>query len=289
MAFLEERFPTAIRYGSGFADPHTTQITMTAGGNRYARLVHPYPILELRAVLDSYEHAELLQDVLDLYHRAGGQAGGFRVRHFSDYSTNAYISAPTATDQLLVEGDTGEWQLMRWYGSDADPAATRRIIRKPVDGTVLVSAQGVTLDASMYAVDNTTGIVTWTADVQETITDITEAAQAVVTVGAHTYTAGMSVYFSGVVGMTEINGLRGEIVSVTGTTITVDIDTTGFTAYTSGGLTNSQPQSGEEIKGGCEFDIPMAFDDDLREMVYANYNAMDITVPLVEILNPEDA
>jgi hypothetical protein len=68
------------------------------------------------------------------------------------------------------------------------------------------------------------------------ITAITQAAQAVVTLSVtHHYSVGNKVKFdvSAAYGMSEINGLVGTIlaVSAANNTITVDIDTTGFTAF----------------------------------------------------------
>ncbi len=73
------------------------------------------------------------------------------------------------------------------------------------------------------------------------IASITQAAQAVVTTTVnHGYLPGQAIRFSNVkqvrpgaaaYGMVEINGLIGNIVAVTSSTFTVDIDTTGFTAF----------------------------------------------------------
>jgi hypothetical protein len=66
------------------------------------------------------------------------------------------------------------------------------------------------------------------------ITNITQAAQAVVTFGvAHPYVINQNLYFSvhDDFGMVEINGLRGKIVATSTYTVTVDIDSTGFTAF----------------------------------------------------------
>lgn len=67
------------------------------------------------------------------------------------------------------------------------------------------------------------------------ITAITKAPSAVVTVGAHAFVSGNVVAFSGVVGMTQINGLTGTVTATGATTITVNINSAGFSTYTSGG------------------------------------------------------
>ena len=76
----------------------------------------------------------------------------------------------------------------------------------------------------------------WTAT-NLTITGITQAAQAVVT-AANSLAVGDVVTFSGVVGMVQINTLRGVVTAATGANFTVNINTTGFTAYSSGGIAN---------------------------------------------------
>lgn len=83
----------------------------------------------------------------------------------------------------------------------------------------------------------------------QTITNITQAAQAVVTTsGAHGYSVGTEVYIAAVVGMTEVNGRRFTIIATpSGTTFTVDEDTTGYTAYSSGGTANA---THVEVSGG---------------------------------------
>lgn len=71
------------------------------------------------------------------------------------------------------------------------------------------------------------------------ITEITQAAQAVVTLSVtHGYAVGQAVRFQvpAAFGMVELNGLLGTITSVdttttTGNTITVDIDSSAFTAF----------------------------------------------------------
>lgn len=67
------------------------------------------------------------------------------------------------------------------------------------------------------------------------ITAITQAASAVVTVGTHTFVVGDMLAFSGVSGMTQINGLTGTVTAIGATTVTVNINSSAFSAYTSGG------------------------------------------------------
>jgi hypothetical protein len=75
-----------------------------------------------------------------------------------------------------------------------------------------------------------------------TITGISKAANASIT-ATHAFTSAdigvTTVTFHNVVGMNQINTLSGVIQSVTSTTsFTVNINTTNFTTYVSGGIAN---------------------------------------------------
>lgn len=71
------------------------------------------------------------------------------------------------------------------------------------------------------------------------ITGISAAASAVVT-AANDFSVGDRIAFSGVVGMTEINNLVGTISAASATSFTVNIDSSLFTTYTSGGVAGKQ-------------------------------------------------
>lgn len=75
------------------------------------------------------------------------------------------------------------------------------------------------------------------------VTAITKATNAQVTAALHGYVVGDQVYFSGITGMTQINGRFGKVLTVpTANTFTVDINTTGFSTFTgSDGIVNSVP------------------------------------------------
>jgi hypothetical protein len=68
-----------------------------------------------------------------------------------------------------------------------------------------------------------------------TITNITQAAQAVITAN-NSFHGGNNLLISDVGGMTQINGLVVSVVSATSSAITINLNTTTFTAYGSGGI-----------------------------------------------------
>ena len=137
-----------------------------------------------------------------------------------------------------------------------------------------------------WSVVTTSGRVTFVADKTYTITSITQAAAAVITIGAHTLVIGQSVQVSAVIGMSQINALRGLITAVTGTTITVAINTTLFSAYASSGVVHTRPQTGETVTAGFEFDFPVRFNTSMPiGQDFPGHRSVD-GVELVEILNP---
>ncbi len=288
--FLEERLPVNVRAGASYADQYAVEITQTASGSEYRRLVHPYP-LRVYTVFYTQQTADLWSQIMALYHRAYGMFAGFRVKALDDYTTNARTGAPTATDQELQVITAGTiYQLQVAYGTGGTPLAIGEPVRtifKPVAGTVKVAIgaleQAIT---TMWTVSTTTGRVTFAANKTRAVTAITQAASAVVTVGAHTFAIGESVHFTGVAGMTQINGLRGTITATGATTITVAINSSAFSAYSSGGTVNTNPQSGETVYGGCEFDIPCRFNSRIDVTALAPGVRETTQIEIMELLNP---
>ena len=74
------------------------------------------------------------------------------------------------------------------------------------------------------------------ADLTATITNITQANPAVVTASSHGFTNGQKIIIRNVVGMTEVNNLVFTVAGATTNTFQLSgINSTGYTAYTSGG------------------------------------------------------
>jgi len=291
--FIEERLPINISYSSSFGESYNVEVSETAGGNEYRRLNHASPRLNCDVSYSLRSQLDLLNGVVDLYHRCYGRFAGFRVRNLAYYSTNAHTGTPTAFDQDLALVSAGVYQLVMRYGDVAKPAATIgrpvRNLYKPVAGTTKVGIGALEqATPAMWSVSTITGRVTFAANKTRSVTAITLAASAVVTVGAHTFAVGESVHFTGVVGMTQINGLRGAITAIAATTITVAINSaTGFSMYSSAGTVNTNPQTGEVVKGGCEYDIPCRWDSDLSQITYENFESLGIgNMQIKEILNP---
>ena len=70
------------------------------------------------------------------------------------------------------------------------------------------------------------------------ITGATQASQCVLSC-ISTFAAGQQIEISNVGGMTQLNGNIYTVVSVTPTTVTINVDSTGFTGYSGGGTASS--------------------------------------------------
>jgi len=272
--FLEELLSIQVRYGATYSDKLNVEITETVGGQESRRLLNPIPTRYFNLGYVSSD-TEIGARVLNLYHRVFGKFAGFLVQCWDDYTTASDgTTAPTNTDQELLLVSTGIYQLQKEYGADSAGLAIgypTRTIYKPIVNTTVVSIvnssttypQTVT---THWTVSTTTGRVTFAANKTKAITGITLGATTLITFGsAHTFLVGDSVHFSGIVGTTELNNKRGTITAINtaGDNITVSINSSAYTAWASGGTVNTRPQTGDTVKGGCEFYIPCRFNSDL--------------------------
>ncbi len=164
MPFLEEEITAEISYGSGFGAEFVVEIHETLK-NRYAVAKHPYKVASFSIQLGNNTLQEQVDRLFDIFDRCGGLAGGFLVRNRADCSTNHYIGVPTYQDQLCQEINAvaKTYQIMEWFGT---PSSTcrRRIIKKPVAGTLLVSIKSGSsyTPTAAYTVNTATGIITLT-------------------------------------------------------------------------------------------------------------------------------
>ena len=100
------------------------------------------------------------------------------------------------------------------------------------------------------------------------ITNITQANPAVVTVASHGYTNGTDVWINSVVGMTELNGRRFRIANVTTNTFELSgVDSTGYTAYTSGGTVASVYEIASPFTESMLYDIQFTQSADVMYIV----------------------
>ena len=111
----------------------------------------------------------------------------------------------------------------------------------------------------------------------KTITGITQANPAVVTASSHGYSNGDEVVITGVSGMTEVNGKRFLVADKTTNTFElqdkdgVDINSSSFTAYSSGGVSNKVFEITTPYTTAQLFDIKFAQSADVMYITHPEH------------------
>lgn len=123
------------------------------------------------------------------------------------------------------------------------------------------------------------------------ITDATQANPCEIKSPDHSLITGTPIYIANVKGMTQLNGAIYSITVVDSNHFTLDnTDSTGFSAYTSGGIWNTSPVEGQTYIPGSEYAwyrfystqfgqylrIGLTYDDDLMNQLATHQTPMEL-------------
>jgi uncharacterized protein (TIGR02217 family) len=163
LSFHEVQFPTDISKGSTGGPERRTDIVTLRSGFEERNTIWAHSRRRYDASL-GMRSLDDLHDVLQFFEARSGRLHAFRWKDWADYRSGSPTKTATSADQLLGVG-TGAlttFQLVKLYTSGGIEYV--RTIRKPVAGTALVEVAGVLKTAGThYNIDNTTGIITFTA------------------------------------------------------------------------------------------------------------------------------
>ena len=147
-------------------------------------------------------------------------------------------------NKTKIVANTNGVQAWEWFDDMANASAYLWTMTGGAPVLTYISTNGVTPYSPTLGTEwvSLTGLPTGAVNTNLTITGISKAANASIT-ATHAFTSadiGVTwVTFHGVVGMTQMNTLTGLITGTTSTTsFTVNINSTAFTTYTSGGIAN---------------------------------------------------
>ena len=163
MAFHAVRFPAGISLGASGGPERRTEIVVLGSGaeernSRWADSKRSYNAgYGIKSVDD-------LHAVIAFFEERRGRLHGFRWKDWSDYKSCAPAATPSALDQEIGVGDgaTAAFQLTKIYGSSFAPWS--RAITQPVAGSVSIAVDGVEQEPDRFAVNTTTGVVTFVAE-----------------------------------------------------------------------------------------------------------------------------
>ena len=159
--FDEIRLPEHIEQGASGSTSFFTNIIPTRAGfeQRNAEWTQPlrtwnisYPLMNIK---DSASRQSSVIEIYNFFIGRSGRARGFRFKDWLDFDVPRQVIGTS-------DGSTTEFQIFKTYTSGMQ--ASRRIIKKPVLGTVRVWFNGVEIaegtTGNTWDIDYTTGIVT---------------------------------------------------------------------------------------------------------------------------------
>ena len=268
MAFIETEFPLDISRGAKGGPQFSTMLVQVGGGGEQTDRKWTYPLhrFDVAAAIKSREDMEAVQGIFWV---AAGRANSFRFEDPADYKL-AYTNA-TLGSAGVGDGTPGPHQIYKSYTFGANTA--KRKISKPRASGFSVKRGGVLQTAGAgvgnYALDSTTGLVTFVADAGSNASSITVGATTQVVLAANpgTLTAGQKLYLVNFAGTHAalVNNLAHTINSVTGTgpyTFTLATNTSGKTITLGSGIGRKYAQASEALTCAGEFCVPVRFDSD---------------------------
>lgn len=295
--FVETRINDGlIVYGTVGGPEYNTSVTVVSSGHesRNANWAEARGRWELgERMVTSTE----LEQIIAFFRARKGMAVGFRFRDHADYRV------PDARGTGVLGAGVGNgmpsYQLNKRY---TDAAQTDvRAIRKPVAGSVTILRNGSPVTTGtgpgQYALDTTTGIVTFVPDTQASVTAVTVGSVTEVTLsgvlpGLTSSHGSNMLYLIGLGGPDAglLNGKTHRIVGISSTTYRINTDTLGKAITAGGGAARRYPQGNDALTWVGEFDVPVRFDtDSLR----SRFEALDkstgqalhylFSLPLIEV------
>ena len=157
MAFIEQRLLDRIGLGSRNGPTFRTRRISVRSGIVFRNPVLALPLYRFEI---NYRNLELSlhEDVVAAFNACMAGVHSFRIKDYQDYSaTNVAL-------QTVGTGSSQQQQLTKPYTFGGQ--TLHRKIRKPVTGTVQMTANNVAISAS---IDTTTGIATYTAPAGHTV------------------------------------------------------------------------------------------------------------------------
>lgn len=159
-AFHEVRFPIDLALGATGGPERRTEVVTLGSGQEQRNTRWADSRRRFNAGYGIKSLADL-QTVIEFFEERRGRLFGFRFRDQLDWKSCKSNAEIAAVDQDIGTGDGQNrlFQLTKRYGGEA--YGYIKTITKPVDGSVLVARNGVTVDPSEYVLNPETGLITF--------------------------------------------------------------------------------------------------------------------------------
>lgn len=283
--FLETpRFPDDLSFWAQGGVSFNTTVTGSASGREQRNSLWAFgrAQFDLQNVLRTttgVANAYSVQYIRNFFRVCKGQAYAFRFRDWTDYQDEGggIMGAPV-TSLIAPSTPTGYGngtptaQLYKKYS--LPPLVDYRIVQKPY--IVSLYRNGTLLTGLQATLDTTTGLVTFAPDSQAAVTGWTPGGSTSFTVAAVPagWAIGKVLYFTGLTGSgaAALNNVAATITNISGTTVTVGVNTASTTL--SGGTAYMYPQSGDALTWTGVFDTPCRFATDVFAPQIENNGAL---------------
>ena len=173
VAFSEERFPVTISFQSSGGPEYITQIVRTGSGAEERTQVHAFPLHRFQATIDVRKEDQM-DDARNFFWSRRGRFQAFRWKDWNDFRSDI-ADTPTPVNIGTGNGSNKVFQLFKRYNIGSSDEQIRNIKKPGVQGTASApdTTQGellleVFVDGVLqtiitdYAIDETTGIITFT-------------------------------------------------------------------------------------------------------------------------------
>lgn len=219
---------------------------------------------------------QALQDIKAFFWARHGRLQGFRFKDWQDFEADAEPLAPDGTPTV---------QLRKTYTSGGESVV--REIKKPIASTVTLMRNGSS--EAFDSVDDTTGVLTLTPDLDLDIDAITASAPAEVTTStAHGLSTGAEVWITGTA-HESLNDQLWTVTRIDDTTISLDSSDTSGDSASGVGSVQQYADDSDTLTWSGEFDVPVRFATDRFQ---ARFEATDdreyiyrlSTLPVKEII-----
>jgi len=157
-SFHDVVFPLSLAFGASGGPTRKTQITQLASGGEHRNNPHARSRRSYNAAAGVKSYKDL-QTLISFFEARRGQLYSFRFKDPIDNLSCDIGETPSATDQVVANGDGSEIEFQIYKNYSDAAAQSRRPITKLIAGTVSVAIDGRLISTDDYVVDPLTGLL----------------------------------------------------------------------------------------------------------------------------------